>query len=128
MIQEKIHEEPAVFHPDFLELGQLLYQNQAEFGYLMDFDFSKQKSIFSSHNSDGFRCVIDLITFTVKDFDFPLYLTRLKAKLQENNVLNFIEKKGKWQEIQKFILLLCVSRGIFPRNREFYQLEIPIKI
>jgi hypothetical protein len=46
------------------------------------------------------------MSFTVKDFEGEKYLSKFKTKLQENNILNFIDHQDAWGDISKFVIIL----------------------
>jgi hypothetical protein len=119
IIQEKIQLDPFIVQPDFLIFAKWLYENQDSGQYRLNFEFSKQKSIFAIDTTNGLKFVVDLMVFSTKDFENQQYLVKLKSKLQENNIINFIEQVNRWSEIQRFILFLSYPKEFSPEIDAF---------
>lgn len=109
IIKEKINSKILSSFLDFHVLYQFLFQNQIKGNYQLNWDFVKQKSIICANFSadqNSMKVVFDLMSFSPKDFEADKYLSKFKTKLQENNILNFIEHQDTWSEISKFIIVL----------------------
>jgi DNA modification methylase len=97
----------AMLFPDYFSFIYLIFNLQDIGRYEIDYEFMKQKSIIAIKNTQGQVFIIDFINLTKKDFESDRYLTKMKAKMQENNIINFLQKSEKWSEIRRFFLFLA---------------------
>lgn len=114
----------SLLFPDYFSILYIIYNLQKQGLFEMDFEFMKQKSIIAIKNQEGHTFVIDFVSLTKKDFESDRYLVKLKAKLAENNIMNFLHKKEKWADIRKFILIIAYP-DIYNKEVDLIMGDVP---